>query len=194
MKLILGFAHAPGRSGSICKHLVGVHLHTDAALFSFPLVSLEDRNRYHLIAFGKPPPKDHYVACSNKKKIQVTSYMPQSKPIDATLVSPHTQISLTVSDPDAVNQASYNNYFEDMANKHFQSIQLNLKAYGQDPEFRDRFENFLVNIDKKSRASKSSFVNYIFGFDKSGGKIQGEDVQSRELMLHPQESLEEGQV
>ncbi|CAL4255465.1 unnamed protein product, partial [Meganyctiphanes norvegica] len=55
-----------GISGATCKHLLGVHLHTDAVLFVFPPASLEQMNRYHYIAFGSLPAIDRYASRINK--------------------------------------------------------------------------------------------------------------------------------
>ncbi|CAL4063693.1 unnamed protein product, partial [Meganyctiphanes norvegica] len=85
-----------GQSGSICKHLVGVHVHTDATMFTFPPMSVDDRNIYHVIAFGNPSSTNWYVAVSNKQKVQTIS---SKAIIDATVAaaSPQTQISMTSS-------------------------------------------------------------------------------------------------
>ncbi|CAL4108136.1 unnamed protein product, partial [Meganyctiphanes norvegica] len=53
-------------SGVTCKHLLGVHLHTDAVLFILPPTSLEEMNKYHYIAFGKLPEIDRYASHINK--------------------------------------------------------------------------------------------------------------------------------
>ncbi|CAL4187300.1 unnamed protein product, partial [Meganyctiphanes norvegica] len=57
-----------GISGATCKHLLGVHLYTNAVLFTFPPASLEDLNRYHLIAFGQLPESNRYASHVNKNK------------------------------------------------------------------------------------------------------------------------------
>ena len=94
-----------GRSGASCKHLVGVHLHTDATLFIFPPDSLEEKHKYHEIAFGWEPATHRYASISDKHKSNTQSNM-QAGPVDATIVSLQNQLSeQTITDDQETAQS-----------------------------------------------------------------------------------------
>lgn len=61
-----------GTSGAYCKHMLGVHLHTDAVLFTLPPVSLQQKKIYHFIAFGKAPREGYYSSSVDKEETIAT--------------------------------------------------------------------------------------------------------------------------
>ena len=56
-----------GVSGSKCKHLLGVHIHTATNLYMFPPISVQEKTLYHEIAFGKPPSNPDYYKHTTKE-------------------------------------------------------------------------------------------------------------------------------
>ena len=62
-----------GQCGAICKHMVGVHIHTECTLFSFPPVTEDERNKYPLIAYGHSPQPGYYSSLVNLNKLPTAS-------------------------------------------------------------------------------------------------------------------------
>ncbi|CAL4102235.1 unnamed protein product, partial [Meganyctiphanes norvegica] len=120
-----------GQDGSICKHLVGVHLHTDATLFTFPPVTLEERNKYHQIAFGKPPPPYYYGSLPNMDKLPSTS--------DPATLDPAIFNSHDIQMPDQPVSCTENNSSPNISKTSLddtlkEDVEAMLAAFGSGPQ------------------------------------------------------------
>ena len=154
-----------GVSGSVCKHIIAVHLHTDATIFTLPPQSLGQRNQIHEIAFGKPPSDpNYYGALCNIDKT------PGLEPMSAAMELGDNQIpGPSFAEPQNVAQGShsFNCSVDDMIHKKMEAMIPAFASDNESKEVRGLLKKILRTVTARRKMSKSSFLKLQYEWFKN---------------------------
>lgn len=163
-------------------------MHTDATLYTFPPVSLNERNKYHQIAFGRPPPEGYYDSLTNVDKIPACPGSHGAAPDNMMVALSQASdeplaVASTSTMPDPISQVS----LRETLDKEYQDMLANFT-----PE-TEQETNLLIKIFRKIKNSrhdsKSSFMSLEYQwFKNEGRKTRKNNIKP----LNPSRSKEKG--
>ena len=153
-----------GQCGAICKHMVGVHFHTEATLFSFPPCTEDMRNKYHMIAYGDQPPPGYYSSLNNMNKLPTVSVayapLPSTSHADNTggNLNDLPEPSTSHAENTGSQQSATENSLDQMV---MDEVKNMLPAFHSDQENKD-VRNLLRQVIKtmslRRKTSRNSFL------------------------------------